>query len=153
MKKPQKLKVLFNSLGRVIQFGAQRERCELSPGGGEHRLRPEKRIRGRECVDEFAGPPREHSEQQLLAHRLCERQYRRHALLGAAFRGLTGADRHSLPAFLNARPRADCINRSDSAICTDFFRHHAGDFLPPYRSTLPLKVQPVQALAEQVSIF
>lgn len=76
-----------------------------------------------------------------------------HALLGAAFRGLTGADRHSLPAALNARPRADCINRSDSAICTDFFRHRAGDFLPPYRSTLPLKVQPVQALAEQVSIF
>ena len=120
---------------------------------GENILRPEKRIRGRECVDEFAGPPREHSEQQLLAHRLCERQYRRHALLGAAFRGLTGADRHSLPAALNARPRADCINRSDSAICTDFFRHRAGDFLPPYRSTLPLKVQPVQALAEQVSIF
>ena len=143
----------YTPVGCVIQFGAQRERCELSPGGGEHRLRPEKRIRGRECVDEFAGPPREHSEQQLLAHRLCERQYRRHALLGAAFRGLTGADRHSLPAFLNARPRADCINRSDSAICTDFFRHRAGDFLPPYRSTLPLKVQPVQALAEQVSIF
>ena len=143
----------YTPVGCVIQFGAQRERCELSPGGGEHRLRPEKRIRGRECVDEFAGPPREHSEQQLLAHRLCERQYRRHALLGAAFRGLTGADRHSLPAALNARPRADCINRSDSAICTDFFRHRAGDFLPPYRSTLPLKVQPVQALAEQVSIF
>ena len=56
-------------------------------------------------VDEFAGPPREHSEQQLLAHRLCERQYRRHALLGAAFRGLTGADRYSLPAWM--RDRAD----------------------------------------------
>ena len=45
-----------------------------------------------------------------------------------------------------------CINRSDSATCTDFFRHRAGDFLPPYRSTLPLKAQPVQALAEQLSI-
>ena len=90
----------YTPVGCVIQFGAQRERCELSPGGGEHRLRPEKRIRGRECVDEFAGPPSEHSEQQLLAHRLCERQYRRHALLGADFRGLTGADRHSLPAAL-----------------------------------------------------
>ena len=95
----------YTPVGCVIQFGAQRERCDLSPGGGEHRLRPEKRIRGRECVDEFAGPPREHSEQQLLAHRLCERQYRRHALLGAAFRGLTGADRYSLPAWM--RDRAD----------------------------------------------
>lgn len=57
------------------------------------------------AVDEFAGPPRKHSEQQLLAHRLCERQYRRHALLGAAFRGLTGADRYSLPAWM--RDRAD----------------------------------------------
>lgn len=46
-----------------------------------------------------------------------------------------------------------CINRSDSATYTDFFRHRAGDFLPPNRSTLPLKAQPVQALAEQVSIF
>ena len=48
---------------------------------------------------------------------------------------------------------AYCINRINFATCTDFFRHRAGDFLPPYRSTLPLKAQPVQALAEQVSIF
>jgi len=51
------------------------------------------------------------------------------------------------------KPRKACINRSDSATYTDFFRHRAGDFLPPNRSTLPLKAQPVQALAEQVSIF
>lgn len=38
----------YTPVGCVIQFGAQRERCELSPGGGEHRLRPEKRVRGRE---------------------------------------------------------------------------------------------------------
>ena len=33
----------------------------------------------------------------------------------------------------------DCITRINFATCTDFFRHRAGDFLPPYRSTLPLK--------------
>lgn len=95
----------YTPVGCVIQFGAQRERCDLSPGGGEHRLRPESASEVVNAVDEFAGPPREHSEQQLLAHRLCERQYRRHALLGAAFRGLTGADRYSLPAWM--RDRAD----------------------------------------------
>ena len=38
---------------------------------------------------------------------------------------------------------AYCINRINFATCTDFFRHRVGDFLPPYRSTLPLKAQPV----------
>ena len=31
----------------------------------------------------------------------------------------------------------DCINRREFAICTDFFRHFAGDFLPPCRDSLP----------------
>ena len=30
-----------------------------------------------------------------------------------------------------------CINRREFAICTDFFRHFAGDFLPPCRDSLP----------------
>ncbi len=30
-----------------------------------------------------------------------------------------------------------CINRCEFAICTDFFRHSAGDFLPPCRDSLP----------------
>ena len=32
---------------------------------------------------------------------------------------------------------AYCINRREFAICTDFFRHFAGDFLPPCRDSLP----------------
>ena len=31
----------------------------------------------------------------------------------------------------------ECINRREFAICTDFFRHFAGDFLPPCRDSLP----------------
>ena len=31
----------------------------------------------------------------------------------------------------------NCINRREFAICTDFFRHFAGDFLPPCRDSLP----------------
>ena len=30
-----------------------------------------------------------------------------------------------------------CIHRREFAICTDFFRHFAGDFLPPCRDSLP----------------
>lgn len=33
--------------------------------------------------------------------------------------------------------RYTCINRREFAICTDFFRHFAGDFLPPCRDSLP----------------
>ena len=35
------------------------------------------------------------------------------------------------------KARGDCINRREFAICTDFFRHFAGDFLPPCRDSLP----------------
>ena len=34
-------------------------------------------------------------------------------------------------------PALACINRREFAICTDFFRHFAGDFLPPCRDSLP----------------
>ena len=33
--------------------------------------------------------------------------------------------------------KVECINRREFAICTDFFRHFAGDFLPPCRDSLP----------------
>ena len=36
-----------------------------------------------------------------------------------------------------AAQNAVCINRREFAICTDFFRHFAGDFLPPCRDSLP----------------
>ena len=37
----------------------------------------------------------------------------------------------------NVGTRNICINRREFAICTDFFRHFAGDFLPPCRDSLP----------------
>ena len=37
----------------------------------------------------------------------------------------------------NERLNIQCINRREFAICTDFFRHFAGDFLPPCRDSLP----------------
>ena len=88
----------YTPVGCAIQFGAQRERCELSPGGGETSPPGQKkRVRGRNA---WMNPPGQRANilNSNYAHRLCERQYRRHAFYGAAFRGLTGADRYSLPA-------------------------------------------------------
>lgn len=47
---------------------------------------------------------------------------------GVYGKGIDGYIRYSL---------AKCINRREFAICTDFFRHFAGDFLPPCRDSLP----------------
>lgn len=39
--------------------------------------------------------------------------------------------------YMTGKISLKCINRCEFAICTDFFRHSAGDFLPPCRDSLP----------------
>ena len=50
---------------------------------------------------------------------------------------LCDVDGETLQTYINVKAKFGCINRCEFAICTDFFRHSAGDFLPPCRDSLP----------------